>query len=189
MAQLTNSTRTTPRPYRARGGTFDVRKFEASTVVSTAIIEYGDVVQFDDNAATANHRVRKSSTMANVPNVLSTSFLGIAVEADDSTVSATAPGGTGQNQKVAVCIANKDTEFVWPSKATGAQHASSLVGQSRAIAYDSTLSMFYIDVANSTAGDASLVITELVDDAGTTNGRIAAKFLSTAVERLVSAAY
>ena len=49
--------------------------------------------------------------------------------------------------------------------------------------------MFYIDVGNSTAGDASLVITELVDDAGTTNGRIAAKFLSTATARLVSAAF
>lgn len=188
MAQLTNSTRTTPRPYRARGGTFDLRAFQASTIAgSTAKIVYGDVVQFDVNVATANHRIVRSSTMANVPNVLSTAFLGVAVENDESSVSATSPGAT--NQKVLVCVANKDTEFTFPSKATGAQHASSLVGQRRALAYDSTLSMFYLDVANSTAGDGSLIITELVDEEGTSNGRFAAKFLSTAVARLVSAAY
>lgn len=184
MAQITHSTRTKPAPYRARGGTFDLRAFVPSTGVSTATIAYGDVVQFDVNVATANHRIVKSSTMANVPNVLSTAFLGVAVEDDGVAI-----GQTVRTHKVLVCMANKDTEFAFPSKATGAQHASSLVGKSRAIGYDSTLGMFYVDVANSTAGDASLVITELVDEEGTTNGRIAAKFLSTAVARLISAAY
>jgi len=189
VAQITNSTRSTPRPYRARGGTFDLRPFQESTCVSSARIVYGDVVQFDVNVATANHRIVKSSTMANVPNVLSTAFLGVAVEASADVGSTIGAASEGGGSKLVICVANKDTEFVFPSKATGAQHASSLVGQRRAIGYDSTLSMFYIDVANSTGGDASLVITELVDDAGTSNGRIAAKFLSTAVARLVSAAY
>ena len=153
---------------------------------STAAINYGDVVQFDVTVATAGHRIIKSSTMANVPNVLSTAFLGVAVEDDASTASADGPGGT--DQKVLICIANKDTEFVFPTKLAGASHLSCLVGSRRALAYDSTLSMFYCDVGNSTAGDASLIITE-VPDAGTTNGVVVAKFLSTATARLISAAF
>ena len=190
MAQITHSTRTTPSPYRSRGGCFDLRAFETSTIASgsTGKIAYGDVVQFDVNVATANHRIVKSSTMANVPNVLSTAFLGIAVEADGSTVTDGVPSGTGMNQKTVICIANKDTEFIFPTKLSGANHASSKVGVRAALAYDSTLSMFYADPGNSTAGDASLVITEIID-AGTTNGFVAAKFLSTAVARLVSAAF
>lgn len=181
LAQITASTRTTPRPYRARGGTFDLRSFQPSTTLSTAKIVYGDVVQFDVNVATANHRIVKSSTMANVPNVLSTAFLGLAVEADGSSVSATSPG----NLNVVVCVADKNTEFLWPTKVVT---ASSMVGKRAAIGYDSTNSMFYCDQANSTAGDASLVITE-VPNAGDTNGYVVAKFLSTAVARLISAAY
>ena len=184
MAQITHSTRTKPQPYRSRGGTFDLRALQPSTTVSSAVIAYGDVVQFDVNVATANHRIVKSSTMANVPNVLSTAFLGIAVEADGSTVSANAPADIN----VVVCIANKDTEFKFPTKLAGSAHASSKVGVRAALAYDSTLSMFYADPGNSTAGDASLVITEIIDP-GTTNGFVAAKFLSTAVARLVSAAF
>lgn len=184
MAQITHSTRTTPRPWRSRGGTFDLRLFQTSTGLSTATIAYGDVVQFDVNVASANHRIVKSSTMANAPNIISTAFLGIAVEADSAgTMGASALGG-----KVLVCMANKDTEFVFPSKATGAQHTSSLVGKRLAIGYDSTNSMFYFDAGNSTAGDAALIITELVDDEGTTNGRVAAKFISTNVARLISGA-
>lgn len=185
MASISHSTRTTPRPWRSRGGTFDLRSFPTSTGLSTATIAYGDVVQFDVNVATANHRIVKSSTMANVPNVLSTAILGIAVEADTAgTMSASALGGS-----VLVCVATKDTEFVFPSKATGAQHTSSLVGKRVALGYDSTNSMFYFDAANSTAGDATIVITELVDTEGTTNGRVAAKFISTNVARLISGAF
>lgn len=185
MAQYTHSTRTTVRPYMHRGGgSPDVRAFQPSTCLSSAVIVYGDVVQLDVNVSSANHRIVKSSTMANVPNVLSTAFLGIAAEADGSSVSASSPS----DGKVLVYVANAQAEFLWPTKASGTVHASSLVGLRKAIAYDSTLSMFYCDVGNSTAGDASLVITE-VPDPGTSNGFVVAKFLSTAVARLISAAY
>lgn len=183
MAQITHSTRTKVTPYRKRNGTFDLREFQPSTGISTATIVYGDVVQFDVNVATANHRIVKSSTMANVPNVLSTAFLGVAVEDDPTAV-----GQTVRSHKVLVCMADKDTEFKFPTKLAGSAHESSLVGKSRAIAYDSSLGMFYADPGNSTAGDFSIVITEVID-AGTTNGYVAAKFLSTAVSRLISAAF
>jgi hypothetical protein len=186
LAQFTHSTRTTPTPYRSRGGAFDLRVFQESTTVSSNIIKYGDVVQFDVNVATANHRLRKS-TQTTAPNVLSTAFLGLAMEnsADiGSSVSATSPGSN-----LLVCIANKDTEFKWPTKLTGATHTSSIVGKGAAIGYDSTLNFYYCDVAGaSTAGDISLIVTEVID-AGTTNGFVAAKFISTSVARLVSAAY
>lgn len=187
MAQLANSTATVVKPYRMRlgGATFPIAHLTESSIASgaTNAIKYGDVVQFDVNVATANHRVIRSSTMANVPNVLSTAFLGIAAATPASTVTASSPGAS-----FPVYLAAANVEFLWPTKATGAQHASSLVGQRRAIAYDSTDNIFYCDVANSTAGDASLVITEVID-VGTTNGLVVAKFLSTATSRFVSAAF
>jgi len=177
MAQLTNSTRTTPRPYRSRKGDFTIWHFEPSTAISTAAIKYGDVVQFDVN--TVNGKIVKSSTMANVPNVLSTALLGIALDA--SALAGSSAGG----EKLAVCLGDNATEFLWPTKQAGADHGSSLVGLRRAIGYDSSLGMFYIDTANSTAGDATLIITECIDP-GTTNGLYAAKFNSTNVARFVA---
>lgn len=175
---LTNSSRTTPRPYRSRKGDYSLYEFDASTCVSTATIRYGDVVQFDVNTAAANYRIVKSSTMANAPTVLSTAFLGIAL--------ATSTGdGSTSGEKITVCLADAATEFLWPSKATVAQHTSTLINTRRAIAYDSTLGMFYCDVANSTAGDASLVITA-VPDPGSSNGQVVAKFNSTNVARFIA---
>lgn len=191
MAQLTNSTATRVRPYRMRwGGTYPIWHFQESSAVagnaSSDVIKVGDVVQFDVNVATAAHRVVRASTMANVPNILSTAFLGIAANTPASTVTAASPGPTGGVQ---VYLATPAVEFLWPTKLTGAAHASSLAGNRRcAIAYDSTDSFFYADPGNSTAGDASLIITEVID-AGTTNGLVVAKFLSTATSRFVSGAF
>ena len=187
MAQVVHSTRTVVLPYRKQsGGSYRIRHFYESTAISTAVIRAGDVVQFDVNVSTANHRIVKSSTMANVPNVLSTAFLGVAAETSTSDGGTT---GLDTNQrKIGVYLANPDTEFLWPTKLGGANHLSSLVGSRRAIGYDSTLGMFYCDAGNSTAGDASLVVTDVID-AGTTNGFVAAKFLSTACARLISAAF
>lgn len=181
---LTNSSRTTPRPYRSRKGDFTISHFEPSTCVSTALIKYGDVVQFDVNVSSNNFRIVKSSTMANAPNVLSTAFIGLALDADASDGSTT---NQGTKQKVAVVLADSQTEFLFPTKATVAQHASTLVNTRRAIGYDSTLGMFYCDVANSTAGDATLIITEVLDP-GSSNGQVVAKFVSTNVARFVSGA-
>ena len=188
MAQLSNSTRSTPRPYRARGGTFDLRAFTESTCISTAIIKYGDVVQFDVNVATANHRIVKASTMANVPNVISTALVGLAVEGSADVGSTIAAGSEGGGSKLVICVATKDTEFVWPTKLAGSAHVSSLVGTRRAVGYDSTLGMFYLDAGNSTAGDATQIVTEVLDP-GTTNGLVVTKFISTNVARLISGAF
>lgn len=187
MAQIGNSSRSSPRPFRHRNGTFDLRSFPASTIAgSSAKIAYGDVVIFDVNVATANHKIVKASSgMSTVaPNVLSTRIVGVAVEADEGSPSSIANGSS-----VVVCCADKDCEFIWPSKEAGSSYQSCLVGTRRAIGYDSTSKFFYADISNSTAGDAALVVTRLYDDVGTTNGRIVAKFLSTATARLISGAF
>lgn len=183
MADKTNSTRTTPQPYRAALGTYQMRAFPQSTCISTAAIRMGDVVQFDVNVATANHRIVKSSTMANVPNVLSSAFLGIAAETpDQSTLSASAPGAP-----CLVYLATPWSEFKFPTKSSVV--TSTMVGMRKAIAYDSTLSMFYVDIANSTAGDATVVITDVPDPGSDANNPVVVKFLSTACARLISGAF
>lgn len=181
MAQITNSTRTCPRPYRSRKGDYWVQTFTASTAISTAVIRYGDVVQFDVNTADAGYKIVKASTMANQPNVISTALLGIAVS------NSTGDGSTS-TEPIQVCVAEPMTEFLFPTKLAGADHTSTLVNKRKAIGYDSTLGMFYMDNANSTAGDATLVVTDIVDP-GTSNGLVVAKFLSTNTARFVSAAF
>lgn len=192
MAELGNSTATRIRPYRARLGlaSFPIAYFQESTAVagngSSDCIKVGDVVQFDVNVATAAHRVVKSSTMTNVPNLVSTAILGIAANTPASTVTAASPGPANG---VAVYLATPGVEFLFPTKLAGASHVSSLAGNRRcALAYDSTLNIFYADPGNSTAGDATIVITEVIDP-GTTNGLVVGKFLSTNTSRFVSAAF
>lgn len=185
MAQLNHSTRSTPEPYRSLRGSFRLEAFQPSTTVSSAVIAYGDVVQFDVNVASANHRIVKASTMANAPNVVSTAIVGIAAEADLSSVSATSPNPG----KLLVYVAERESEFIFPSKTAGAAYDSSLVGLRKALGYDSTNSMFYVDTANSTAGDATILVTGLGSDAGTTNGTIIGRFISTNVARILSGAF
>ena len=191
MAEITHSTRTTPRPYRSRKGSFTVWEYTASTAISTAVIRYGDVVQFDVNTSTANHRIVKSSTMANVPNVISTAFLGIAVET--STGDGTATGlnssaiGVNNAKTIKVCLATPYTEFLFPTKSSVV--TSTVIGSRRALAYDSTQSMFYVDIANSTAGDASVIITGVPEPGNDANNPVIAKFLSTNTARYISAAF
>jgi len=194
LADKTNSSRTTPRPYRVRGGfDFSFLRFEESTAISTATIRYGDVVQFDVNVGSAAHRIVKSSTMANVPNVLSTAFLGIAVETSTSDGSTTGllssgVGIAGANSKtILVCAAGGHTEFLFPTKSSVV--TSTCIGTRRAIGYDSTLSMFYVDIGNSTAGDATVIITEVPEPGNDANNPVVVKFVSTNTARLVASAF
>lgn len=186
MAQITLSSRATPSPYRSDKGDFRISAFQPSTAASTAGIAFGDVVVFDQNTSTANHRVTRLSTITGGGGrILSTAVIGIAVEAESSSPSASAANAS----KVLVASAGQHTEFKFASKLTGAQHASSIVGTRMPLGYDSTLGIVYVDVANSSAGDASVIVTELLSDEGTTNGFVAAKFISTQVARLISGAF
>lgn len=187
MADKVNSTRTTPYPYRATKGTYSMRTFRESTCVSTSVIRYGDVVQLDVNVSTASGRVRKASTSANVPNIIFAAgvALGIAAEAS-GFVSSSAPTATAPGGNVLVYLADQNTEFWFPTKSSAV--TSTVIGQIKALAYDSTLGMFYCDIANSTTGDASVVVTDVPEPGTDANNPVIVKFLSTAVSRLVSGA-
>ena len=131
--------------------------------------------------------------MANVPNVLSSAFLGIAVEnstSDGSTTGLLSSGvgiPTPNNKTLLVCLATPNTEFLFPTKSSVV--TSTCLGTRRALAYDSTLGIFYVDIANSTAGDATVIITEVPEPGNDANNPVVVKFLSTATARLVSAAF
>lgn len=187
MADKTLSSLSVMYPYRSSYGTYQLRSFEESTGISTAAIRYGDVVQFDVNVATANHRIVRSSTMANVPNVLSTAFVGIAVEASTGIGANAAITGVGTSKKLKVCLATAQTEFWGATKSSAV--TSTVIGSRRALAFDSTLNIFYVDIANSTAGDAGVVITDVPEPGTDANNPVIFKFLSTGVARLISGAF
>ena len=79
-----------------------------------------------------------------------------------------------------MAVARDGEEFLFPTKATVAQHQSTLIGTNRAWGYDSTLNIFYCNVANSTATDQLLRIADVVDP-GSSNGYVVARFRSTGV--------
>lgn len=170
------SSRSTPRFYRSKAGG-NLLSFQPSTCVSTALIQCGDVVQLDVNTASNNFRIVKASTMANVPNVISTALVGISGGQDTSDGSTL---GLLNRASIPVFVGTADSEFIFATKATVAQHQSTLINTARAIGYDSTLNIFYCDVANSTAGDLLLRVTDVLDP-GSSGGYVVARFRSTAV--------
>lgn len=186
MAQINQSTRTTPRPYRTPRGSFQIKYFQPSTVAgSTAAIAYGDVVAFDVNVASANFRIVKSTVGSGTQDIISSAIVGIAAEPDAGSPTASA---LSAQAKVGVYLAEREAEFAFPSKFTGATYLSTLVGTRRSVAYDSTNSFYYVASA-STAGSESVVITGLMHDEGTSNGVVIARFISTQVSRIISGAF
>jgi hypothetical protein len=180
MADRTLSSRTTIRPYRARGSSPRIVTFDASTCANAAaLIKSGQVVQFDATSS-ATHRLVQASTGAN-PN-LSTNFVGIACGNDTSDGSTT---GQGEGKRpISVWAAEPNTEFLFPTNVAGT--TPGLVNTAMALKWDSTLGIHYA-VANSTAGETRITVTEVPDwTVGDTNGFVVGRFLSTAVAIAIS---
>lgn len=181
MADKVLSSRSTPYPYRVAYGTYQMRTFTESTCASTAAIRSGHVVQFDVNTGAASNKIVKSSTMANAPNVLSSAFLGIAMD------TSTSAGSSASLGPLTVCLATPETEFWFPTKSSVV--TSTCIGTRKALAFDSTLDIHYVDLANSTGGDATVVVTDVPEPGTDANNGIVVKFLSTATARLISRAF
>lgn len=171
---ITLSSRTIPRIYRSRHGG-QVFNYQPSTFAAGSSIVFGDIVTLDVNVSSNNFRIVKGSTGGD-PN-LSTAFVGLALANDTSDGSTL---GLTNRASIPIAVARDGEEFIFPTKCTVAQHQSTLIGTQRALGYDSTLAIFYCNVANSTAGDARLKITDVLDP-GSSNGYVVARFLSTAV--------
>ena len=142
-----------PRPFRSPFGQTPIY---GGLEVGASTFRSGNVLE---QAATTNsHRVRFMSTN-------SVTIVGVAA----------APASSVQDTVIPIWEANPAIEFLGAVKEA---IASTLVGARRSFAYDSTLGIHYID---QNATGASVVITGLQTDIGTTNGFVTFRFLSTAV--------
>lgn len=169
MADITLSSRTIIRPYRCATGSPKTFTYQLSTCPATGVIKVGNVVQGDTNVASNDFRLRRS---AGAPNILSTVFYGIAAASDDSDGSTTSLG----TKTLTIWRADADTEFLFPTKSVTASTDTNKLG---GLDWDSTLGIAYAVPSNSTAGDARIRITEVINP-GDTNGYVAGVFLSTA---------
>lgn len=177
MAEITLSSNSIVRPYRSMKGSPVIRHIQGSTFAAGSSIVIGDVVS-SDTAAGSNY-FRAIKMTAHIP---STAIFGVAAGNDGQDGSTGAAGlGSPATSKIPVWVADADTEFIGYTKDAGSTACqSTLVGTLRCIARDSTLGIWYIDTANSTAGDVRVRITE-VPSPGDTNGAVVFKFLSTAL--------
>ena len=179
MAQISHSSRTGIFAFRTRTGSPRIISPDASSAASTALIQAGQVVIFDATDG-FTHRVVRASTAAGHPNLLA-NIAGIAAASDTSDGSTT--GLTNGARRISVWAADGETEFLFPSKISAV--ASTLVGTALALGFDSTLGFHYL-VANSTAGDRRVWVTE-VQNPGDTNGFLWGRFTSSAVSPAVAA--
>jgi len=178
MAEITLSSNSYVRPYRCAKGSPRIHHVPASTFAAGSSILVGDVVASDTVVGSAYHRIVKMT--AHIP---STAIWGVAA-ANCSHDGSTGALGLGASEGVAnvpVWIADRDTEFIGYTKDQGSTACqSTLIGTLRCIARDSTLNIWYVDTANSTAGDVRIRITD-VPSPGDTNGAVVFRFLSTAL--------
>ena len=196
MADFTINAYSNPYHGRARKGaaTPTIQYYQEATCASTLVIKLGDIVSQDTTVSTGGFRVRQAYRAGgNGSNLLAIGqhILGVAVEGStgDGTLTGGSSAGVGlnANPKIGVAIADPETEFV--AYLTGAANvsASSLVGQSKAVIYDSTNHVFLIDSTNSTAALVTATITGVPDGTeGSTNGPVYFKFLSSNISEAVA---
>ena len=187
MADWTIGTGSNPSHFRTRADTPFIRYFQESTAASTAVIKLGDIVSNDTVVSTGGFRiVRAPFNGGGGGNLLNTTnVLGVAVEASTSDGS-TAGLSNPQTRLIGVMVPSGETEYLGYLVGTDNVSASSLVGLTRAVRYDSTNRIYAIDSTNSTAALHSVVITDIPDGTvGDTNGPVVFKFLSTGVSPAV----
>lgn len=177
MADITLSTRAIIRPYRSKKGSPAIRSFQESTAASTSLIEEGRIVTF--GAATAAHRIILASS-AGGRLLLGNNVVGVAARRSTSDGSTTGLANS-LNRQIEVWLADPDTEFIGPSVNVT---ASTDVGKTAAVIWDSTNDIHLLDSTNSTAAACRAYITEVVNP-GDTNGLYVFKFHSTTVSPAV----
>src|SRR3990167_4652136 len=170
MAQQTESSGTGLRPYRSPYGMFPMRGYQ-QTSISTFVA--GHLVQL--NTATNAHRITTASSN-------STRLVGVAAEAGSSLAAA----GLQDGQRIIpVYEARPEIEFMGWVK--GEAIASTMVGQLRGFARDSTRNIDYLTSSQTTSA-FRVQITEVGADSnvseqsrlasiGDTNGYVAFRFM------------
>ena len=165
MADFVLSSGSICRPHRSPWGAFPTRSFGVSTGTSSNGVVLGRRVTLDYTEAgnTTNAAYVKGSTGAPHFNLA-----GITAENGNQS---TAVAGT----PVSVWECNPLVEF--KAATIGAVLASSNVGQSKKLNFDSTLNIEVVDLTASTAADHRVVITQLIDNPGDSGGYVAFRFV------------
>ena len=169
MAQVDLSSGSYVRPHRCPWGAFPVRNM---TPHSTATIHLGNMVTLGTIASTLQNTILQST----IPNAFY--IVGIAGSSFTFTSSATTPNA------IPVWEANPMCEFRAQTK--GDALASSHVGLRRSLAWDSTLNVHYVELGASTATDWRVVVTGIVQDAGSSGGTVSFRFLGHLDEQITS---
>ena len=205
MAQWTNSSGHTLRPYRSPFGAPQIRYFQESTAAaSTATIRVGDVVRRSTVTTTGGLRIRRdpstAGTGANLVHIGGAEVIGIAVTPstsdgsttgliDDSSGAGTFPS---EGKKIGVAVADGLTEYLghFYQGDTAARAVSSLIGAVRPLQYDSSRNTYFIASTNSTAALANIRIVDFPNDVLGSCGGVPCvfKFLSSQVHAAVNLA-
>ena len=163
MTDFTLSSGSICRPYRSPWGAFPTRGMRTES--TSAAIAIGLPVTLG-TAGSTNQDCAVVSTVATFINLI-----GIAAEAEASGGSSLVASAT-----ISVWEANPLVEFKAVTK--GATLTSSLVGTRRTLAHDSTLNIAYVDLADSTATNWRVVVTQNLDAVGDSGGYVAFRFLA-----------
>lgn len=195
MADYTINAYSNPEHGRSRRGASApvVAYFQESTAASSAVIKLGDIVSQDTSVSTGGFRIKRAyHAGGNGGNLLAIGqhIVGVAVEASTSDGSLTGLSSEGvglvQNRMIGVAAADPETEFVGYLIGSNNVSASSLIGQQKAVRYDSTNHIFGVDSTNSTAALVTVTITGVPQGTeGSTNGPVYFKFLSSNVSEAV----
>jgi hypothetical protein len=98
------------------------------------------------------------------------------VSTQGAVVGVAASSAVTHNTPVSIWEANPMVEFKAVTK--GGTLVSSNVGSARTLAWDSSLSIHYVDLGASTAADNRVLITELLDAEGDSGGFVAFRFMA-----------
>lgn len=185
MADFTHSSRSYVSARATGRGAPRIKNIQESTAASTAVIGFGQVVQYDPATATSNFRIIRSSTSNGQTPVNPVNVAGVAAEGSTSDGSTTGLSDP-KARKLAIWVADGETEFSFPTKLLC---ASSLVNTGLELSWDSTLNIHHLS-ANSTAGDLVVMVTEIDQSKcaiGDTGGYLIGRFYSSVVARNISA--
>jgi hypothetical protein len=169
MADFTLTSGMTCRPYKSPWGAFPTKGYALSSGISSNAILLGRVVAYDVNTDSNAGQILPSSQTAGV--VMSTSIVGIAAE------SPGLPGSTNtRGTVISVWEANPLVEF--RAQTQGANLQSSQVGKTKALVWDSTLTITKVDLSNSTLINVRCVVTGLIDNEGDSGGAVSFRFIT-----------
>lgn len=166
MAQYTPSSGDYCRPFRSPWGGFPTKSFR--TISTHGALAQGTLLTLNTAGSTAVNTVIPS-TGAGGLNAFS--IVGILADTVAAFVSSATEG-----IEVSVWEANPNVEFKAITK--GGAVASSNIGLRKALAWDSTLSVLYVDLTVSTATDWRVVVTQNIQAVGDSGGYVAFRFLN-----------